>query len=392
MIQNNTKCDPRNSSIRHILVLTVLILGINPAWCQMEFSFFTELPSDQLETLFNDSSVTSNLSQLKASVRMGIIDFDTKRADVVRGLNNKGIPVVAWILLPEKDGYWFNMENGKAAIERYRELKKWTKENNLHWAGIGIDLEANMDDIVLMTNDFPAAVMRATGRLFSSARLDKARLDYKELVDLIKMDNYTLESYILPFLLDERAASTLSFQRATGILDLPTDTEIPMAYSSFYGPNGMAFIPVYGKGLKAIAIGSTGGGVKIEGMKGTPPLLSWEDLQRDIVLASKVVSQLHIFSLEGCVEKGYLTKIKDIDYNQAPPDISSNIAQLEQTRSKFQKVLVVLNYPILLTLTVILLLVGFLALIIWGFRKIIRVGKTPRGGASKHSGSQILIV
>ena len=44
-------------------------------------------------------------------------------------------------------------------------------------------------------------------------------------------DGYTVESYVLPVVLDDRAAKTSSIQKAVGVLDLRTDREVPMLFS-----------------------------------------------------------------------------------------------------------------------------------------------------------------
>ena len=74
-------------------------------------TFFCELEADALETLFADSSVIDNLVTLEASVSLGILDLSPGRAAVVRRLNEAGIPVIAWQLLPKEQGYWFNLGN-----------------------------------------------------------------------------------------------------------------------------------------------------------------------------------------------------------------------------------------------------------------------------------------
>lgn len=359
------------------IILPILLIMSLPALGQKpKLSFFTELPSVELEALFADSTVISDLHAMEAEIRMGILDFSPERVRVVQQLNREGIPVVGWLLLPKEEGYWFNMENGADALQRYEDFQEWTLANNLQWAGVGIDLEPSMEDIVLMTNNPRAALKKAFGRLFDSSRIEKGTADYQKVISRIKSDGYALESYILPFLFDEREANSRVFQRVTGILDIPSDLEIPMLYSSFYGPNGAAFIPLYGKGLKAVAIGSTGGGVEIEGMTQIPPTLSWEDLERDIILAGNVVEQVHIFCLESSVERGYLPKIKDIDYSQPTPDLSANITQLDQTRSKIQWVLTLLDYPILLSIIALLILALILGFLVWLTKKAIQLFKT----------------
>ena len=357
--------------IKRTLILFLLTLSL-PAFAQKpQLSFFTELPAEELKTLFSDSLVIAELKEMNAEIRMGMLDFDPERTEVVQKLNQEGIPVVAWLLLPKEEGYWFNMENGEDAIQRYSDLMEWTSNNQLNWEGIGIDLEPNIEDIVLMTNNPKGAMKKAYFRLFDNKRLEKGFADYQKLIDQIKEDGYPLESYIFPFMFDERKAGTQSFQKIAGILDLPVDTEIPMLYTSFFGE---AFLPVYGNGLKAVALGSTGGGVEIPGLPATPTTMTWEDLQRDIILASKIAEQIHIFCLESSVEKGFLPKIKTIDYTMSTPDITAEVSQLNQTRAKIQRILKVLDYPILVTTGIILIVVGIIILMVWlirfGVRKL----------------------
>ncbi len=66
---------------------------------------------------------------------------------VVRQLNEAGIPVTAWLLLPKEQGYWFNLDNIPQAIARYADFKAWTEENALQWAGVGIDIEPDFNEL-----------------------------------------------------------------------------------------------------------------------------------------------------------------------------------------------------------------------------------------------------
>ncbi len=357
------------TSIKPALFGLLLFLALPTLAQKPKISFFTELPAAEFAELFADSLVISELQRLNAEIRMGMLDFAPERAEVVKKLNQNGIPVVAWLLLPKEEGYWFNMENGEDALERYADLKKWTLDNQLQWKGIGIDLEPNIEDIVLMTNNPKGAMKKAYFRLFDSDRVKKGAADYQKLIDQIKADGYPLESYIFPFMFDERQAGTQSFQKISGINDLTVDTEIPMLYTSFFGK---AFLPVYGEGLKAVALGSTGGGVEIPGLPGTPTTMTWEDLERDILVASRTAEQVHIFCLESSVEKGFLPKIKTIDYNKSTPNISAEISQLNQTRAKIQRILKVLDYPVLVTTVVALLFTGLILFLVWLVRLAVR--------------------
>ena len=81
---------------------------------------------------------------MKASVRVGLHDFSPLRAETIRKLNRQGIPVAAWLLLPEPDGYWFSLNNGNKAAARYAEFQKWSSANHLVWEAVGSILEPDI--------------------------------------------------------------------------------------------------------------------------------------------------------------------------------------------------------------------------------------------------------
>ena len=94
-----------------------------------ELTFFCELNAEDLKKLFEDRFVFDDLKTLNAGISLGILDFSSERVNVVRKLNRLGIPVTAWLLLPEEQGYWFNLENYTEATARYQAFKVWSEEN-----------------------------------------------------------------------------------------------------------------------------------------------------------------------------------------------------------------------------------------------------------------------
>jgi len=73
-----------------------------------------------------------------------------------------------------------------------------------------------------------------------------------------------------------------------------------MLYSSLYGA---PFLAAWAPACRAIGVGSTGGGVD------PLPKLSFEDLARDLAAAQRWTDDVSIFSLEGCVEAGFLARL-----------------------------------------------------------------------------------
>ena len=79
--------------------------------------FGCELQTDELEDLFADPAVANTLVELGAGVSLGLVDLSAGRAEVIRQLNEAGIPVTAWQLLSKEQGYWFNADNAPQARE-----------------------------------------------------------------------------------------------------------------------------------------------------------------------------------------------------------------------------------------------------------------------------------
>lgn len=297
-----------------------------------QLTFFCELDALALEILFADAAVIDDLVALKAGVSLGILDLSKQRAEVVQKLNVAGISVIAWILLPNSEGYWFNANNSAQAVARYAAFKTWTAENGLRWDGLGIDIEPDMREIQQIAEDRSKLPSLILGRLFDNERVHKAQAEYIALVGQMRADGYRVESYHIPFIVDERRAGATLLQRVTGLIDVPVDREVLMLYTSFMKSIGAGILWSYAPDAGIIGIGNTGGGVEIGGASKIPPL-TWIDFKRDLLLAKQIGKDAHIFSLEGCVRQGFLTRLKAFDWNAtvtAPVDAASQVNRYRQ--------------------------------------------------------------
>lgn len=349
------------------VLLFIVMPFISPA--NPILSFFNEMKGLRLQELFKDSTLIPTLQQLHAEVRMGILDLTAERATVIKRLNQAGIPVVAWLLLPPEKGYWFNSRNGQQAIERYQEIKQWADQEGLLFKGIGIDLELDINDANLIRSHPWKLLMKLPPRLYDKSVIKEGQEVYAKLIALIKKDGYPLESYYASFIKDETANGTTSIQQLSRFLDVKVEKEIPMLYSSFMGnPDGL--IKVYGIDIhaQAIALGSTGGGVDT-----TLPVLSWDQLAHDIRLASSTATEIHIFSLEGCVEHGYLQRLVGFDYSVPVPIQPQQVEAIKKLQKNVIRASDILSHPNLLfgSLLLILVLVGWLLYVL--IKKIYRM-------------------
>jgi hypothetical protein len=74
-------------------------------------TFGCELQADELRDQFADPVVLDTVVELGAGVSLGLMDLSPRRAAMVRRLNEAGVPVSAWLLLPKEQGYWSNADN-----------------------------------------------------------------------------------------------------------------------------------------------------------------------------------------------------------------------------------------------------------------------------------------
>ena len=355
-------------------LLLLLLLGLRSAsLAQPLISFFNEMKSPELVALFSDSAVIEDLKTLKAEIRMGIMDVTPERAAVIRELNREGIPVVAWLLLPEEQGYWFHLGNGDAAIRRYQESRDWARTNELVFKGIGLDMELDYQDVKLLKSDPWKVIRKLPGRLYDDLPLKTAERKYDSLLTMIRKDGYWTESYYASFVKDEVALGNTAIQQLTGFMDIHTDREIPMLYSSFMGsPDGL--LTIYGKeaGVLTVGLGSTGGGID-SGL----PTMTYEDLVHDINFASSFAKELHIFSLEGCVSNGFLHRLTTEQWTPRSSPDPQQLRTVQKLQTVFKVASHLLTWPTLtfggfLVLTIfILFLMGWL--IRWTFRRITKL-------------------
>lgn len=346
-----------------LLFACFVLLG-NAGRAMPILSFFNEMKTPALSKLFEDSTLIPNLQKLHAEIRMGMLDLTPERAAIIETLNKAGIPVVAWLLLPEEQGYWFNNSNGAVAIERYIQVKKWIDENHLLFKGIGLDLEIDMNDLKLLKEDPRKMLRKIPGRLYDKSTLEEGGIQYARLISQIKADGYPVENYYVPFIKDEAANNRSSIQQVTKFMDIRTDKEIPMLYSSFIGlADGLIQVYGFDQHVKAIALGSTGGGFDT-----TFPKLSYERLIHDINIASKKADELHIFSLEGCVQSGYLTRLLTYTYDSSLVINQNDVASVKKLKRKVGNISAILSYPTLIFMTIGL----FIGLLIWLAISIIR--------------------
>jgi len=324
-------------------------------------NFACELDTPALQALFADPEVINDLQALHASLSLGVLDFSPERAQIVQKLNCAGVPLVAWLLLPVDQGYWFHQDNAPQAVACYRAFKAWTAEYNLVWERVGLDIEPDIRVMRRWSSEKWHTIKYMLRRSINWREFRSARRIYRYLIDEIHADGYRVDIYQFPFITDERKAESSLLQRATGIIDLPADREILMLYSSFARPHGAGFVWSYAPEAKAIGIGITSKGVEAGTIFESDPL-SWEELDRDLRLAWAWTDKLFIYSLEGCVKQGFLSRLNTFSWDQPILAPTEPALWVENWRGVLQTVLWISTHLWLVALGIFGLVLLFIPL------------------------------
>ncbi len=109
---------------------------------QPQLVFFTELDAEPLAQLLERPGLVETLSKRRFGLSMGMLDFSTRRAALVRNLTEQGVELTAWLLLSRDEGYWLNVDNYPQAIDQYHRFREWAREES----GQGLHLELREKD------------------------------------------------------------------------------------------------------------------------------------------------------------------------------------------------------------------------------------------------------
>lgn len=278
-------------------------------------TYFVELREERLCELFERPGLVDCLAERPSTaIAMAILDLSPGRAKTIRALGARAIPVTAWLVLDEAEGYWLTADNADRARQRYHEVRRWAERERLRFDAVGLDIESPHEDSLALVRHGRQAFARLLRRRRSRAALDEAARQYARLIDEVRGDGLRVESYQFPLVLDERRARSTFLQRILGFVDVAPDLEVLMLYRSLLpGPLGDALVDTYGPDARAIGVGITGGGVDFildaVGLR----TLDLERLLTDLRRARRYTDRLYVFSLEGCVEEGYLEALSRAD-------------------------------------------------------------------------------
>jgi hypothetical protein len=175
---------------------------------------------EQMQGLFAQPGLVESLKSLHATVAIPTQDFSPQRADVVRLLNQHGIPIVGWILLPKEQGSYFTADNAPQAAGRVADFERWTRDYGLQWAAVGLDIEPNLAELAPLRSHKWRLAATLLARSVNGRRMDRAREAYSTLIDQIRSRGYPVQIYQMPYIPAERSVHSTLPDRLLGTVDI----------------------------------------------------------------------------------------------------------------------------------------------------------------------------
>jgi hypothetical protein len=257
-----------------------------------------------------------------------------------------------------------------ATFDRFAKFDKWSTDNGLRWQAVGLDMEPSLKDWSVINGHKLRFAGMVLGRLLQSNRkVYRLRWAYAALIRQIQSHGYYTQTYQLPLIVNERRAHSTVLEKVLGLVDVQGDQEVLMLYTSFNPALGAAIIWNYGPEAQAIAIGSTAGSADASG-RFSP--LTWDEFSRDLIVARHFSRTIGVYSLEGCIRQGYITRLNTMDWNRPVQIPAASIRRA----ARVQKVIYCLLWTGRFWLYFAAL---FLLLLAWGAR--VRLCRVKKGRA-----------
>jgi len=239
-------------------------------------------------------------------------------------LNDRGIPVVASLVVPGEQGYYLNSENAQEADERFTEFQQWTVRYRLDWSAIGLDIEPDIRLFENLLHHRMRLVPSLFVRYFEFSKMRRARTAYSNLIRRMQSQGYDVQTYQLPLIVAERKAHVTLLERLLGIVDVRGNEEVVMIYTSFNKALGSSIIWTLGPDAQEIAIGTTVGGEHA---------LNWNEFSRDLIVAAHFSDTIGIFNLEGSVQRDYLARLETMNWNKSVSITAQSLAKAHRLRT-----------------------------------------------------------
>lgn len=330
------------------------------------------MPSHTIADFWSED-VYTHLSINQMRVSMAIRDTSAIRATVIRELNRRRIPVIAWIVPDEHAAIRnYRLHDADALGERYQHIQQWSISQGFHWHSIAIDIEPDVRDTVRFGDDIKVDYQTFISRFGNRWHIEAATTAYRAVVDRIHADGHQTESYEVPFVRDDRVSQSTVARRLLGLPDLAAQQTVVRLCSSTTRPYGPGLIATYAPEYTAVIVGN------VDDDTNHHPLTRVE-LMRDIThVAASGVKFIYIAEMAHIFAHGWHTHIAQSAWQRQPLPIADEThRQVARMRAGLRALLWAGARPAIL----LPLLIPVLLLV----RRMLRHDSAPHVAASERS-------
>ncbi len=280
-------------------------------------TYMYDMPSHTIADFWQEE-VYTHLSINQMRVCMAVRDTSDVRASVVRQLNRRRIPVIAWIVpdehAPMRD---YRMHDAAAFDARYQHIQQWSISHGLRWDAIGVDIEPDIRDTVRFGDEPKVDYQTLIQRFGNRWHIDDATRAYHAVMERIHTDGHQSESYEVPFVRDDRVSQSTVARRLLGLPDVDAHQTVVRLCSSTARPYGPGLIATYAPEYTAVIIGNVDDGAD------TNHPLSLAELLRDVAHVSACgIKHIYITEMAHIFAQGWHEHIAQPTWRRQPPPVA----------------------------------------------------------------------
>ncbi len=178
---------------------------------------FVELPFENLDgkprgmalkKLFQQNMTTEEgveiklgdyLAENSMSLSIAMSSLDDETAEAFKYLNEKGIPIIAWVVVEDVEGYWTNAANIPETTLKTKQILRWAHEKDIELHAVGFDLEKPLQLLAAIAQLDIVNIVRELRKYAKSAKRSKGpKGKLRKLTDYVKRSGQQTEAYTFP--------------------------------------------------------------------------------------------------------------------------------------------------------------------------------------------------
>lgn len=227
------------------------------------------------------------LASERSGISLAMSTLDPPTADTIQMLGEQGVPVTAWTVLDDEDGYWTNRSNMTKTVDKTWRVLEWAKDNNLKLEGVGLDIEKPLPYLSAFNQANFSAIRIAMRQYRAESRAEARVFDpvkkMENLIEDIKSENYLTETYVFPTALGKKLFGGMHVENADRTVEMDYLTVLPRALR--FGGNALRLM------LSDTAIPALG---LINGVEGQTPGRDLSGKLPDHLTEAELATQMSI--------------------------------------------------------------------------------------------------